>query len=294
LGLDKVLLDLESEEYATRTFVVPACAKNAPHRRDRLWIIAKNVANTESQRTRKDDQRLWERSERTGRGEGTTSTKITQSIMGDTEYNGSSSTEIRGSNEEDARGSQKGEIETEQLEGASGRANHETMADTNCEPSRRGRVSEQTNDQKRRASQERGESIQSRNRSTRTSNIEQSSKDVADTNGERLQGSEETRNIEECRTDSNQFSTRHGGTSDVADTNCKRASRRKNMAGSNAKDVRQSSRFGEDKNIWFVEPNVGRVAHGVSKRVDRLKGLGNAIVPQIAMQIGLAIKNERS
>jgi DNA (cytosine-5)-methyltransferase 1 len=66
------------------------------------------------------------------------------------------------------------------------------------------------------------------------------------------------------------------------------------MAGSNAKDVRQSSRFGEDKNIWFVEPNVGRVAHGVSKRVDRLKGLGNAIVPQIAMQIGLAIKNERS
>jgi DNA (cytosine-5)-methyltransferase 1 len=38
---------------------------------------------------------------------------------------------------------------------------------------------------------------------------------------------------------------------------------------------------------------VGRVAHGISKRVDRLKGLGNAIVPQLAMQIGLAIKNER-
>ena len=44
---------------------------------------------------------------------------------------------------------------------------------------------------------------------------------------------------------------------------------------------------------WDVEPNVGRVAHGIPKRVDRLKGLGNAIVPQIAMQIGLAIKNER-
>jgi DNA (cytosine-5)-methyltransferase 1 len=33
---------------------------------------------------------------------------------------------------------------------------------------------------------------------------------------------------------------------------------------------------------WAVEPNVGRVAHGVPARVDRLRGLGNAIVPQIA------------
>jgi DNA (cytosine-5)-methyltransferase 1 len=35
---------------------------------------------------------------------------------------------------------------------------------------------------------------------------------------------------------------------------------------------------------------VGRVANGVPKRVDRLKGLGNAIVPQIAQQIGTAIR----
>lgn len=36
---------------------------------------------------------------------------------------------------------------------------------------------------------------------------------------------------------------------------------------------------------WGVEPNVGRVAHGVPARVDRLRGLGNAIVPQIAQWI---------
>jgi DNA (cytosine-5)-methyltransferase 1 len=40
---------------------------------------------------------------------------------------------------------------------------------------------------------------------------------------------------------------------------------------------------------WSFEPNVGRVAHGIPDRVDRLKGLGNAIVPQIAYQLGLAI-----
>lgn len=31
---------------------------------------------------------------------------------------------------------------------------------------------------------------------------------------------------------------------------------------------------------WPTEPNVGRVAHGVPKRVDRLRCLGNAVVPQ--------------
>ena len=48
LGLDQVLSDLEGEGYATRPFIVPACATDAPHRRDRLWIIARNVANSDS------------------------------------------------------------------------------------------------------------------------------------------------------------------------------------------------------------------------------------------------------
>jgi DNA (cytosine-5)-methyltransferase 1 len=36
---------------------------------------------------------------------------------------------------------------------------------------------------------------------------------------------------------------------------------------------------------WAVEPDVGRVAHGIPFRVDRLKGLGNAVVPQCAEMI---------
>lgn len=40
---------------------------------------------------------------------------------------------------------------------------------------------------------------------------------------------------------------------------------------------------------WGTEPDVGRVAHGVSSRVDRLSGLGNAVVPQIPELIGRAI-----
>ena len=43
------------------------------------------------------------------------------------------------------------------------------------------------------------------------------------------------------------------------------------------------------KQVWSTEPAVGRVAHGVPKRMDRLKQLGNAVVPQIPELIGQAI-----
>ena len=42
----------------------------------------------------------------------------------------------------------------------------------------------------------------------------------------------------------------------------------------------------QGKGIWAVEPSVGRVANGVPSRVDRLRGLGNAVVPQVAELIG--------
>ena len=48
---------------------------------------------------------------------------------------------------------------------------------------------------------------------------------------------------------------------------------------------------------WAVEPDVGRVADGIPARVDRLRGLGNAVVPQVAEFIGAellrALANER-
>jgi len=44
-----------------------------------------------------------------------------------------------------------------------------------------------------------------------------------------------------------------------------------------------------DQGWWQSEPNVGRVAHGIPKRVDRLKSLGNSLVPQIPYYIGQTI-----
>jgi len=43
---------------------------------------------------------------------------------------------------------------------------------------------------------------------------------------------------------------------------------------------------------WELEPDVGRVAHGIPKRMDRLKGLGNSLVPAIPYIIGQSILKE--
>jgi DNA (cytosine-5)-methyltransferase 1 len=45
MGLDTVLSDLEGEGYTGRPFIIPACAVNAPHRRDRVWIVAYATGN---------------------------------------------------------------------------------------------------------------------------------------------------------------------------------------------------------------------------------------------------------
>jgi DNA (cytosine-5)-methyltransferase 1 len=46
---------------------------------------------------------------------------------------------------------------------------------------------------------------------------------------------------------------------------------------------------GESAGFWWIEPDVGRVAHGIPDRTHRLKALGNAVVPQIPEIIGRAI-----
>ena len=47
-----------------------------------------------------------------------------------------------------------------------------------------------------------------------------------------------------------------------------------------------------DGRCWAAEPDVGRVAHGIPARVDRIKCLGNAVVPQQAYPIFKALAEE--
>lgn len=79
---------------------------------------------------------------------------------------------------------------------------------------------------------------------------------------------------------------KHGGEI-VADAPDGRDVRRDRKLEPAQGQVRVDRRGPEDgrREWWAAEPNVGRVAHGIPSRVDRLKCLGNAIVPQIAAMI---------
>ena len=49
--LQRICTDLESHGYAVQPVLVPACAVGAPHRRDRVFIVARRKEDTDGQRT---------------------------------------------------------------------------------------------------------------------------------------------------------------------------------------------------------------------------------------------------
>lgn len=154
MALDQVLFDLEALGYEVQAFVIPACAVDAPHKRDRVWIVGRTKSN------------------------------------GNPKLGGSYKRENR-----------TGQMRSE------------------------------------------------------FTNI--TSPDVANTNSERPQGWPRNRvELGEQQTIFGQRNTPHRG-----------------------------------HQKWLPEPNVGRVAHGIPNRVDRLKALGNAIVPQVVVPIMQAIKD---
>lgn len=82
----------------------------------------------------------------------------------------------------------------------------------------------------------------------------------------------------------------------VADSLCSRLSQQHETRNGGPQSARifswselERAYSARGKEQWGIEPNVGRVADGVPARVDRLKGLGNAVVPQIPEIIGQAI-----
>jgi DNA (cytosine-5)-methyltransferase 1 len=158
LALDTVCADLEAEGYEVEPVIIPACAVDAPHRRDRVWIIAKNVADTKH-----------------GGLQGRQDNGVLQCRQAEAREQG---------------GEQAGDVEGCCLL-------------------------------------------------------------VANTINKGLQ-----------RTELCEAFSENAGASRSA-----------------------SECFGIEGSCWPTEPNVGRVAHGIPNRTHRLKGLGNAIVPQVAAEI---------
>ena len=113
--------------------------------------------------------------------------------------------------------------------------------------------------------------------------------DVADTARERVQG-----RVAICaakpaeRSGQMQSDAESGNGADVCNTVCARLQNRAAEAVRKPGPREQHQRSG----WWAAEPDVGRVAHGIPARVDRLKCLGNAVVPQQAYPIFKALMED--
>ena len=254
MGLDTVLSDLETEGYSCQPFIVPACAVNAPHRRDRLWIVGytEHDGSSATEITGKHGQDEERRSERKSKAEQSARTgqpKNNENV-GDTENNRCD----RGATSARREGAQNKQVEQFSVRGKLSRPSENVAhADSSGQ--------QQSNKEMARKSSEQfnGGSIQSR-------------ENVAYTSGDKLQGFCEGQ-IHGQRNISSQ--SRRSG----EDTQRGRSTQ--SRLGGMAHGIPD----------WLDEPtNISRTVKGVRGRADRLKGLGNAIIPQIAMQIGLCIK----
>lgn len=105
---------------------------------------------------------------------------------------------------------------------------------------------------------------------------------VAHANGERLQGSEQPPTPHEARPQEKPYGPA-----------CERRPPLPHPESPELQRQRGATRRGRPEpgrgSRWPVEPNVGRVAHGISHRVDRIRGLGNAVVPPMFFPIFQAI-----
>jgi DNA (cytosine-5)-methyltransferase 1 len=131
-----------------------------------------------------------------------------------------------------------------------------------------------------------GREVKGRSESHRRKNTK-----VADTDSS---GQQSVRKGEPVQEDRKGVKHRSGDARDVADSKRFRSQRpRKSVKSVNSKKKRNRKTVefvnGSFQNQWAVEPNVGRVADGISNRVDRLKALGNAVVPQVAYKVARMI-----
>jgi DNA-cytosine methyltransferase len=327
---ETVCTDLEGEGYEVRAFNIPAAGVGAPHRRERIWIVAhaKRYNKTdEIRRSYEEERRIQEEHRQDNSSSRLTSgtSSIWQSNNGHEDVAHSNDTRNRTPKHEINEDGQKideGWQEQSQLK-SSGHSE-------NVENSRR--TLQQGTELREKNEDEVGEGYANqhqRSSSTSESNVANAKGSGTRENDEGLwsrtsgvSGRQETsgtktdvanaisRDVEagrERQRGIRKESQGQGTSSDVTGSGETKRTEKK-LADTNSERLegqRQSSRqFSQtffatdsseerqrqvDQGWWSVEPNVGRVAHGVSGRVHRLKGLGNSIVPQIVEEIGYAI-----
>ena len=267
LGLNEVLSDLaDKANYSVQTFHIGAVSVDAPHRRMRLWIVGHRNDNGTST---PNDLRIIQREPEW------TQTDLFQS-EGSSDAEGSR--DVANANNKGIRSRIRGTGSQSLEEGSRGRDHHEgSRANGGAQDSEKSQdIQEALANPKGKRDHASEANTQTGAESVRLRESGGSSEhnNVANANSKGLEG-----------LNNNAKSSRgiHKG-----------SMRRSDVRGDRQREHTPISRLGgmvDGLSTWLDEPaGIPRTGPSVKGRAARLKGLGNAIVPQIAERIGQTIK----
>ena len=268
--LEHCISSLENEGYEIQPIIIPACAKNAPHRRDRVWIIGQLTTNTNDTGNRAS-KRSVDQEQQTIEQEWKEQSLFEPSRHDETMADTKSIVKngiCRETNEVADRGNTWLELERS--------SDRQPIKKTKQNVANTKFKSIDNTDSKGNIG------FKKEKQETRAANGSNSGQDVSNTNSYRS----ETRL-------SGQNKGQKGNTEKPIDRN----NRQRGWQTSNSRSVEQ--RMGDLVNGLSTgllrhfdrEPeHIPRVTTGEKDRAKKLKALGNSIVPQVAAEILLAIR----
>ncbi len=289
MGLDSVLSDLESEGYACQAFIIPACAVDAKHRRDRVWVVANDAKRFDGTHNAQPDQRQKQKF-RKGVG---------SNVVANTISERGCSRNAKWQNAENARqspsnsGNNTGAMGMWHPEPGMGRGfdGFPIWLDGHCGNGL------SYGESQRRVEVLRGmwcaDAAEPLQRTVRGLGRIQKAEVLFSFVREYEKGSHEARLLLAGKEASEGFlrslraSAGLTGAPHKSGYNEQSASKHSNALQALPRLLAHNSKESWEVDSW--EDAVSRVAHGIPRRVDRLRSLGNAVVPQVVEMIGAAI-----
>ncbi len=292
LGLDNVLFDLESEGYSARAVVLPASSINAHHRRDRVWVIAQDTqedSNSNSERSHRkgvNEQGDNEPNDRQERESGSVrevlanggDTEVRETeYVADTNDTGDRTSQRRANTHREEIVQRQEEQSQFELSG------HSTdVANTSYEGLRtrkRGSIPESLQEDDARRDNERRDGEYANSQVRESSLLREDAEDVADTStlGQSRQGELINSSDQETSGEGEAVKPFDGGFGEIRSF--------ESYLGGRSDGV----------SAWVDgswERGIDRVTTNPKNRANRLKALGNAIVPQVAYWIALTLIQE--
>ena len=306
VALDDVCLDLEAQGYATQSFIIPACSVEAPHRRDRIWILGKNLENPR-RALRQGRIEQGENADEVGQGDadqlersgGTSRSDVANSQLKGLEGQHGDSSSQRGQDEGSLSGTEGSSRTDEDVSNSSGQRLEGHRREHGLrEASKEEQTSRSSQEQDVSHAKELDRDVDDNGHSGQCDGQQRQglqgelggasgnrAEDVANTERLGQQGQGEHERPSNTAKDSE---GQTGGTDDGSQGQTGQGHTEPGVGGVvDGISARLDGHLGFER-----EPNIPRVATGIPERVNRLKALGNSIVPQVIHNIGLAILEE--